>query len=70
VLISSLNCVLLILIVLLRTAYSLVMYSSSVQGRLTAPHRMRHPHASDLLRVFNHLIWIGLIIFTLGIINI
>lgn len=70
ILIRDLNGILLILIVLIGTTYSLILYSSRVQGRNAISHRIKHPSSSDLLRIFNHLVWVGLIMFTLNVINV
>ena len=66
----NLNSVLLILIVLLGTTYSLIIYSSTVQGRGSSPNSTSHPRPSDLLSVFNHLLWVGLIMYSLGVVNV
>jgi NADH-ubiquinone oxidoreductase chain 4 len=70
VLIRSTNRILLVPIILLRTTYSLVIYRSTTQGRTLVPRNMRHPGVSSLLRIFNHLVWVGLIIFALNVVNI
>lgn len=69
-LIRNINRGLLILIVVIRTAYSLIIYSSTVQGRTILSNNIKLSESTELLSIFNHLIWVLLIIFALNIINI
>ena len=70
VLIRSLNYVILILVVLLRAGYSLVIYSSSIQGRATLVKNRSNPEVADLVRIFNHMIWVISIMYSLLIISL
>jgi NADH:ubiquinone oxidoreductase subunit 4 (subunit M) len=52
----DLNSFLLVLIVLLSTAYSLIMYRSTTQGVALIPSNFKYSNTSELLVIFNHLI--------------
>ena len=45
------------LVILIGTAYSLIIYSSSVQGRIVSFYRIVPSRSLTSLRIFNHLFW-------------
>jgi NADH:ubiquinone oxidoreductase subunit 4 (subunit M) len=55
-LVRDLNSFLLVLIVLLSTAYSLIIYRSTTQGAALVPSNFKYSNSSELLIIFNHLI--------------
>ena len=66
----SLNVGTLLLIIITRTAYSLIMYRSSSQGRNTHTFNRVLINHLEILRISNHLIWSFSLVLGLAIINI
>lgn len=67
---SLVNASLLIISVLVGTAYSLIIYRSSIQGHIILFRSSPPTVRLSTLRVFNHLYWRFLIIFALGVITV
>lgn len=66
----GLNITPLILIILVGTAYSLIIYSSSTQGAVVIFHTTTSTRALAVLRIFNHLYWSFFIILAIETINL
>lgn len=60
VLTSKYNVWLIIFIVLARTGYSLIIYSSRVQGKALVTASLKLVSVAELVILFNHLIWVFL----------
>ena len=61
----TINIVFLTLIILIGTAYSLIIYSSSIQGRIINFCRVAPATSLTSLRIFNHLFWRFFIILSI-----
>jgi NADH:ubiquinone oxidoreductase subunit 4 (subunit M) len=56
-LVSPLNAFFLVLVILVGTRYTLIMYRSSIQGRVISFNAMTPLSPLASLRIFNHLFW-------------
>ena len=63
------NVLLIILIVIVRTGYSLIIYRSRVQGVALASASLSLMSLAEIAIISNHLIWAFLIVLGLGILN-
>ena len=66
----AVNIIFLTLIILIGTAYSLIIYSSSVQGRIINFSRIVPARSLPSLRIFNHLFWRFFIILAIETITL
>lgn len=64
---NKMNAVLMVIIIIARTGYSLIMYRSTMQGVPALTSLRRLTLLSDLLIFFNHIVWVFLIILGLGV---
>ena len=67
---NKLNILLMVLIVIARTGYSLIMYSSSIQGRRLVTSSRKLIFINDLIIFLNHLVWVFLMMTGLGVLSI
>lgn len=65
---NNLNFILIILTILIRTAYTLIIYRSSIQG-IKIPSLNKNLDLTETLNVSNHLIWGFRLIFAMPICN-
>ena len=67
---NKLNIILIILIVMARTGYSLIIYSSTMQGRRLVTSSRKLIFINDFLIFLNHLVWVFLIILGLAVLGV
>ena len=67
---NKFNVLLLVLLILTGSAYTLIMYSSSIQGTKIISINNKIITLTETLNVFNHLIWGASLIFRVSILNI
>ena len=67
---NKLNILMMVLIVIARTGYSLIMYSSSIQGRRLVTSSRKLIFINDLIIFLNHLVWVFLMMAGLGVLSI
>lgn len=67
VVIRKINIIFIILIIIARTAYSLIMYSSRIQGVSIVTSSQKVIFINELLILLNHLVWVFLTVLGLGI---
>ena len=67
---NKFNVFLLVLLILTGSAYTLIMYSSSIQGTKIISINNKIITLTETLNVFNHLIWGASLIFRVSILNI
>lgn len=67
--IRKLNVLPLIFIIILSTAYSLIMYRATIQGKASPATNFHQMDVSAMFNVLNHLIWGFLMVLALGVRN-
>lgn len=66
---NKFNFLLLILIIIIGTAYSLIIFSSSIQGRKTQSINIKILNLNECLVILNHLIWGFTLILVISLCN-
>jgi NADH:ubiquinone oxidoreductase subunit 4 (subunit M) len=66
---NKINPLLIILIIVIGTAYRLIIFSSSIQGRKTQSINIKILNLNETLVVVNHLIWGLTLILVISICN-
>lgn len=66
---NKINIVLLILIILIGSAYTLIIYRSSIQGTKTISVNIKLLNLTEILNIFNHLIWGFTLILRISLLN-
>lgn len=66
---NKINFILIIIIILIGTAYSLIIYRSSVQGQITLSSNFKALAIREILIILNHLIWGFILILRISLCN-